>query len=250
MSEQQDCRVLVLIPCFNEAGRIGAVVTSVREALPESQVVVIDDCSSDNSGREARTAGATVLKHSSNLGYGASLETGYRYAVLRGYNTVLQMDADGQHQASELSGLLSALADGSADIVLGSRYSGPGASESVPPVRRFAHVILSRLLFLLTRLRLTDPTSGFQALNSNALAFFSSGVFPCDYPDSDVILMAHMAGLRIREVPVTMLPRASGKSMHSGLRPAYYAMKMILAMLVVVLNFQAWRKWRKIRGKV
>lgn len=245
MAELGNSQILVLIPCLNEAGRIGAVVTSVKEVLPDAGVVVIDDASSDGSAAEARAAGATVLTHCSNLGYGASLETGYRYAVAHGHGIVLQMDADGQHLASELTRLLDGLGDGTADIVLGSRYSGADDRSSAPPIRRFAHGILARLLLVLTRLRLTDPTSGFQALNRAALSFFSSGVFPCDYPDSDVILMAHMAGLRIREVPVTMLPRASGKSMHSGLSPFYYAIKMILAMFIVLLNFQAWHAWRR-----
>jgi len=245
MSEKNDRRILVLIPCLNEKGRIGNVVASVKEAMPGCRVVVVDDSSSDDSGREALRAGATVLRHSSNLGYGASLETGYRYAVRHGYDVVLQMDADGQHPASELPPLLGALSEESVDVILGSRYSSPDAAAGVPPVRRFAHRLLSGMLYSLTRLRLTDPTSGFQALNARAFTFFASGVFPCDYPDSDVILMAHMAGLRIREVPVTMLPRASGKSMHSGLRPVYYAMKMLLAMFVVLLNFHAWRRWRR-----
>ena len=237
--------MLVIIPCCNESGRIGNVVSSVREIMPRAEVVVIDDASSDNSGEEALDAGATVLRHPSNLGYGASLETGYMYAVNNNCEIILQMDADGQHPAYELPRLLEPVQSGKADIVIGSRYRNNSGEPCVSPVRRFAHALISRLLFFLTGLRLSDPTSGFQALNRQSLCFFSSGVFPCDYPDSDVILMAHFAGLRIVETPVRMLPRAQGKSMHSGLSPFYYTLKMVLAMFIVLLNFNMWRRWRK-----
>jgi hypothetical protein len=235
---------LVIIPCLNEQGRIGDVIRSVKEVLPAAAVVVIDDASSDRSPEESAAAGAIVLKHGSNLGYGAALETGYLYAVSKGYNTVLQMDGDGQHLAGQLALLVKCAAESRADIVIGSRYDRNAEPGSTSPARKAGHRIISMIIFLLTGLRLSDPTSGFQLLNGRALKFFSSGVFPCDYPDSDVILMAHMAGLKISEVPVEMRARASGKSMHSGLKPLYYAIKMSLAMFIVLLNYHSWRRWR------
>ncbi|MCK5849733.1 MAG: glycosyltransferase family 2 protein [Kiritimatiellae bacterium] len=246
MSGSQDNQVLVIIPCFNERNRIGNVIAEVKFNLPASDIVVINDSSHDGSGAEARTAGASVLTHSSNLGYGASLETGYQYAVRHKYNTVLQMDADGQHLASELPKLLQIIRNNESDIAIGSRYCKNEDTSLASPLRHFAHKIISQIIFIITRLRLSDPTSGFQALNKRALTFFSSGVFPCDYPDSDVIIMAHLAGLRVKEVQTNMQPRASGKSMHSGLTPVYYTLKMILAMFVVLLNLHAWRRWRNL----
>ena len=104
--------------------------------------------------------------------------------------------------------------------------------------------VFSGIVLLLTRMKVTDPTSGFQALGKNVVSFFASGIFPCDYPDADVVAMLHMAGFRIREVPVRMVPRAGGKSMHSGWKPVYYGMKMLLSIFIVVLNHGMWSKWR------
>ena len=235
--------ILVLMPCYNEAGRIGDVVRAVRRELPHARVVVIDDASSDTSGREAAAAGATVLRHGCNLGYGAALETGYLYAVRDQPDIVVQLDADGQHPADQLPVLLAALDQG-ADIVIGSRYLGD-ATQRQPLLRRLGHRTFALIIRLLLRRRLTDPTSGFQALSRRAVELFSSGVFPCDYPDSDVIVMAALAGLDIREVPVRMEARAGGKSMHDGLRPLYYGIKMMLSIFIVLLNFNVWRRWKK-----
>jgi len=235
-------RMLVLLPCFNEEGRIGAVVRDVRRGFPAADVLVVDDASDDRSPGEAAEAGARVLRHGCNLGYGVALETGYFFAQLHGYDVLVQMDSDGQHRPDQIPILLSALDGESCDLVIGSRYGTGGAGPAW--IRRVGHRIFAGLVLLLTRMRLTDPTSGFQALNARALRLFAGGFFPCDYPDSDVILMAYMAGLRIREVPVRMKPRAGGTSMHSGLRPLYYALKMILAMFIVLLNFQLWKNWR------
>ena len=237
-------RAVVLIPCYNEEGRIGAVVRSVRERAPDLDVAVINDASCDASAAEAASAGACVLSHGCNLGYGAALETGYLYALRRGYDYALQMDGDGQHPAAELAALRKPVEDGAADIVIGSRYSAGEATEASSPLRRAGHSIFSLAIRLLTGLRLSDPTSGFQALTRRALELFTSGVFPCDYPDSDVILMSRLAGLSVVEVPVTMKPRSGGQSMHAGLRPIYYVAKMLLSMFVVVLNVHTWRRWR------
>jgi len=185
-----------------------------------------------------------VLPHVINLGYGAALETGYMYAAERGYDVVLQMDGDGQHLAEELPALLQPVKEGSADVVIGSRHLAENNSSATPPIRRIGQRIFQVLVFCLTRFHLSDPTSGFQALSKRAVFFLTSGVFPCDYPDADVIVMAHLSGLRIREVPVRML-ESSGKSMHSGLSPLYYGIKMLLSMFVVLLNYGRWAKWRR-----
>jgi glycosyltransferase involved in cell wall biosynthesis len=226
-------------------GRIGDVIRSVKKTLPHAHVAVINDDSSDGSGDEAEQAGAAVLSHGSTLGYGVALETGYLYAVKADYDIVLQMDSDGQHLADELPLLLDPIRDGTADLVIGSRYHGTTPTPATSIIRKAGHRIFSAMIFVLTGLKLSDPTSGFQGLSKRTLSLFSSGVFPCDYPDSDVIIMAHMSGLRIREVPCRMRDRLGGRSMHSGLKPVYYGMKMLLAMFMVLLNFHQWHKWRE-----
>jgi glycosyltransferase involved in cell wall biosynthesis len=234
---------VVIIPCFNEGGRIGEVVRSIRGSYPGLDVVVVNDDSSDSSAAEARMAGAVVLTHGCNLGYGAALETGYRFALEAGCEYAIQMDGDGQHPASEVAALRSAVERG-ADVVIGSRYGRRGATAAASPMRRAGHSVFSLAIRALTGLRLSDPTSGFQALSRKAMELFTSGVFPCDYPDSDVILMSRMAGLAVAEIPVEMKPRSGGKSMHSGLKPLYYVAKMLLSMLMVLLNFRTWHRWK------
>ena len=237
--------VLVIIPCFNEEGRIGEVVRAVQHEMPGCDIAVVNDSSTDNTAREAAAAGAVVLSHGSNLGYGGALETGYKYAVRRGYDVALQMDGDGQHRPDQMKTIFAPVDCGEADVVIGSRYDANGKpSFDIPLARRLGHRFFSILLKMATGRRFNDPTSGFQCLNKEALRLFSSGVFPCDYPDSDVILMAERCGLRIQEVHVGMCERQGGVSMHSGLKPLYYGVKMLVSMFIVLLNRNKWRRWR------
>lgn len=238
----------IIIPSHNEQGRVGRVVESVHLALPSATIVVIDDSSTDETATEASAAGAIVLTHGCNLGYGAALETGYLHAKRSGASIVLQMDGDGQHRADQLQSILTPVLDGSADIVIGSRYGNPASPMHIPMIRKLGHKFFSLLIRVSCGLRLSDPTSGFQCMNSRAVELFASGSFPCDYPDSDVILMAHMAGLRIREIPVLMEDRRGGVSMHSGLRPLYYGAKMLLSMFIVLLNLRVWHQFAKLRA--
>ncbi len=237
-------RLLIAMPAHNEAGRIGPVVRDVRHLFPSADVVVVNDASTDETAREAADEGATVLTHAVNMGYGASLETAFFFAVTRGYDVVVQMDSDGQHLPAELPALLKPLMSGDADIVIGSRYGAEVRHYRTPPIRRLGQLFFGATLFLLTKRWFTDPTSGFQALNARALRLFSSGVFPCDYPDADVLLMAHLTGLKIREVPVKMIERSGGVSLHGGWKPLYYGAKMLLSVFIVILNYPLWRAWR------
>jgi glycosyltransferase involved in cell wall biosynthesis len=226
-------RLLVVIPACNEAGRIGRVVAAVRSQV-QADLLVVDDGSADATAAEARAAGAIVAPHATNLGYGAALQTGYRYALGRDYDAVLQLDADGQHDPASVPALVEAL--GRADVVLGSRFLGQGSY--LPPLeRRIGIAIFSWLGGALAGRRLTDPTSGFQAISRAALEFYAHERFPADYPDADILAMAVRAGLRLEEVPVRMLAPPPGKSMHAGLlRPIYYIFRMSLALLLIPLR--------------
>ena len=236
---------VVLIPCYNEAGRVGAVIAEVKRALPESDIVVINDASDDNSVPEALAAGATVLTHPCNLGAGAAAETGYLYALQHGYATVVHLDSDGQHPPAAAPELLQMVEKGEADLVIGSRYLDSGNTSPTPWARRLGNWVFSGLLQMITHRQYTDPTSGFRCLNRRALSFLGGGVYPCDYPDSDVILMSHFAGLRIREVPVHMPEREAGASMHAGLiGPLYYGLRMGLAIFIVLISRRRWQAWR------
>lgn len=237
-------RMLIAMPAHNEAGRIGRVIGELRRVVPSADIAVINDASTDATAQEAQREGAIVLPHAVNMGYGASLETAFLFAIRNGYDVVVQMDADGQHLPGELPSLLEPLMAGEADIVIGSRYGTRDRSYRTPLIRRLGQLFFGGILFLLTRRWFSDPTSGFQALNDRALRLFSSGVFPCDYPDADVLLMAHLAGLRLAEVPVKMVERSGGVSLHAGWKPVYYGMKMLLSVFIVLLNYPVWRGWR------
>lgn len=226
---------LIVIPAFNEEPRIAAVVAGVRTAVPEADVVVIDDGSADGTATTARAAGATVIRHPFNLGYGVAIQTGYKYALSTGYRFLAQIDGDGQHDPAGICTLLAPVRAGEADFVLGSRFLA--ADSYVPPAaRRLGMAFFRKLVSLLVGQRITDSTSGFQAFNRDVIAFFATEVFPCDYPDADVLLCLHRAGFTIREVPVRMRASTSGKSMHGGLKPLYYVFKMLLSIVVTLLR--------------
>lgn len=226
-------RLLVLMPAYNEAGRISRVLEEVRRQV-EGDVLVIDDGSADATASEARRGGARVAIHPTNLGYGAALQTGYRYALRHAYDAVLQLDADGQHDPASIPRLLAALA--TADVVVGSRFLEPG-SYRPPLARRVGMRFFGVVASALAGQHITDPTSGFQAISREALRFYAHERYPADYPDADVLAMVARAGLRLAEVPVRMLGSPDGKSMHRGLlRPLYYVFRMSLALGLVPLR--------------
>lgn len=221
---------VLVIPAYREAGRVGDIVRCARRCGLGLDVVVVDDGSPDMTADEARRAGATVVRHPYNLGYGAALHTGYCHAVRRGYTRVLQMDADGQHDPAMLPRLVAGLDEG-ADVVLGSRY----LDQTPPPtsfVRRIGTRLFARVASRWLRRPITDPTSGFQGLSRRALESVVNDGFPEDYPDTDILVEHHRRGLSVVEVPVQMHPRRGGTSMHRGARVAWYAYKMLITLLL------------------
>jgi glycosyltransferase involved in cell wall biosynthesis len=227
--------VLVVIPAYNEAERVGSVVRDVRDVLPSADVLVIDDGSADHTGREAVRAGASVVTMPVNSGYGAALQTGYKYAVRHGYHVIGQLDADGQHEARYLVPMLEALHADGCDVVIGSRFLGRDRHYRAPAARRAGIELFSRIATAVTRQHITDPTSGFQVLSADVARFFCTNVYPADYPDADILILLHRSGFRVDEVPVQMRPSA-GASMHGGHRSLYYVYKMLLSIFVTILR--------------
>ena len=227
--------IIVLIPAYNEGARIAGVLARVREVCPQHDILVVDDGSRDNTAQAARQAGAMVVSHPFNMGYGVTIQTGYKYALRHGYDFLVQMDGDGQHDPAYVPQLLAPVLAGETDFVLGSRFLG---EESYEPSlsRRIGMAFFRSLVSVLIGTRITDATSGYQAFSSKVIRFFTTEVFPCDYPDADMLITLHRAGFRIREVPVRMYARATGKSMHSGWKPFYYMFKMLLSIFVTLLR--------------
>jgi glycosyltransferase involved in cell wall biosynthesis len=176
-----------------------------------------------------------VLSLPVNSGYGAALQTGYKYAVRQGYDAVAQIDADGQHRAEHLPEMLDCLAPGEIDVVIGSRFLDPEGHYSPSVARKLGIGLFARMVRLITRQHVTDPTSGLQVMSRRVAEFFCSNVYPADYPDADILILLHRSGFRLKEIPVVMHP-SPRKSMHSGHRSLYYVYKMLLSILVTLLR--------------
>ncbi len=235
-------QVFLLIPAYNEEARIGSVIRGVKERYSSFDIVVIDDGSKDETRKRAIEAGARVISHPHNLGYGVGLQTGYKYALREGYETLVQMDGDGQHDPSYIASLLDPVQRGDTDLAIGSRFletqslDGDRLPYRASLPRRSGMWLFGTIASLIIRQKVTDPTSGFQAMNRRVLEWVSSDKFPSDYPDADVIIMLHRAGFRIQEVPVRMYENLDKKSMHSGGKPLYYVFKMFLSILVTLMR--------------
>jgi glycosyltransferase involved in cell wall biosynthesis len=228
-------RMLVIVPAYNEAGRVGRVVRDVLHYLPSVDVLVVDDGSTDSTAREAARAGATVIPLPVNLGYGAALQTGYKYAVRHRYPFIGQIDADGQHRPEDFLRMLSQLHEGGADVVIGSRFLDRDGHYQPSRARKTGMAMFGGVASVVTRQHISDPTSGFQVMRARVAKFFCSEVYPSDYPDADILILLHRSGFRITEVGVQMRP-PPGKSMHSGHRSLYYVYKMSLSILVTLLR--------------
>lgn len=233
---------LVLIPAFNEADGIVSVIGSIRAAVPDAHILVVNDGSRDDTARKAKDAGAVVLNHAFNMGYGVTIQTGYKYAYAHGYDYLVQIDGDGQHDPAFIADLLAPVKSGDVDFAIGSRFLW---FDSYRPSfsRRLGILFFRKLVTVIIGRSITDPTSGFQAFNRSVMKFFSTDIFPCDYPDADMLITLNLAGFRIRELPVRMFANPSGKTMHSGIKPVYYMFKMCLSILVTLLrNRQFYRR--------
>lgn len=229
-------RGVVIMPAFNEERTIGEVLQSIRKAAPSFDIVVVDDGSRDRTREVARSHGATVLRHPFNMGYGAALQTAYKYAAQMGYPVLVQLDADGQHDPSYVPALARRILEHHSDAVVGSRFL-LGAGYIPPFARRVGMVLFGYIASVVTHRRVTDPTSGYQAMSRKVFEFLQSDVFPADYPDADVLILLHRAGFKVEEQPVAMRASPTGKSMHAGiLRPMFYVFKMLLSIMVTLLR--------------
>lgn len=224
-------RGLLILPAWNEARSIAAVVAECRDKAPGYDVLVIDDGSTDATAALAAAAGATVVSHPFNIRYGAALQTGYLWALRHGYDFVVQIDADGQHDPADVAALAAPIVEGRAELVVGTRFH-PGSSYEMPLLRRLGQSWFRFLVKSLCGIRLGDPTSGLQALHRDVLELYATDAFPLDYPDADVLVLAARSGLRIVEVPAHMRVEAGSPSMHSGPRVLWYVYKMTLSVVM------------------
>jgi glycosyltransferase involved in cell wall biosynthesis len=227
-------RELVAIPAWNEDASIAMVVDLVREQRLGVEILVVDDGSTDRTAEEALKAGARVVSLPFNVGVGGAMRTAFLYAQREGFEAVVQVDADGQHDPSDLGSLFDGLHD--ADIVVGSRFH-PDSMYFVGGPRKWAMVLLSRALSRMNKSPISDPTSGFRAAGPRAISLFSTN-YPAEYLGDTVgsLSIAIRNGLIIRETPVTMYYRAHGRPSKNALWSALYLGRATLALIATVLK--------------
>lgn len=228
--------LLVIIPAFNEE----ASLPRVLEGLPGSacglpvKVLVIDDGNPDRTPEVARARGATLISMPFNLGIGAAVQTGFKYARDRGHALAIQFDGDGQHRADQIEALIAPVVSGELDVVIGSRFLGQGGDRS-SFARRFGIRLLRRMNSVLTGQTITDSTSGFRAYGRRAIEFLAAS-YPHDYPEPEAVFLLHRHGFRIAEVPAAMEPRQGERSSITVLSAMYYMIKVMLAILVEAIR--------------
>ena len=226
-------RVIAIVPAYNEEGAIGGVVDAIHALDGSFDVVVVDDASTDATAAVARAHGAEVLRLPINLGIGGAVQTGFRAALAGGYERAVRLDGDGQHDPAELPRLLQPLERDEADVVTGSRFVDGDGHYRPPLARRIGITWFARLVSAVTRTRVTDTTSGFQALNRRAIALFAED-YPADYPEVEATVLVLRHRLRLVEVPVRMREREHGSSSITFVRSIYYMLKVTLALFVAM----------------
>lgn len=225
------------MPALNEEASIADVVREVRSSLPECVCLVVDDGSSDRTAELASYAGAVVARLPFNLGVGGAMRFGFRHARAHGFDSVVQIDADGQHDPSAVRALLAGLAD--ADLVIGARFAGTGDYRVRGP-RRWAMRLLANVISRLARTPLTDTTSGFRAAGPRAVALFAEE-YPAEYLGDTVesLVIATRAGLVVRQLPVAMRARAAGAPSQNAVRATVYLGRACLALVFALLRPRA-----------
>jgi glycosyltransferase involved in cell wall biosynthesis len=226
---------VALVPAYNEERNIGRVLGELRAFDPGLHVVVVSDGSTDATAEVAAAAGAHVIRLPFNLGIGGAVQTAFRYAWEEGFELAVRVDGDGQHDASQLGAVVAPVLAGEADVAVGSRFLESHVVENSgyrsSAARRVGIRILAWVASTIARQRVTDPTSGFQALNRRAIGLYAADL-PHDYPEVEGLVMAIRHRVRLKEVPVTMREREHGRSSISALGSVYYMVKILLALFV------------------
>lgn len=220
---------LIIVPAFNEEQNLPGVVKDLRKNCPESDILAVNDCSTDDTLQVLEEQNILFLNLPVNLGIGGAVQSGYKYAVENGYDIAVQFDGDGQHDAKYVKALMEPIETGTADLVIGSRFIEKQGFQS-SGMRRFGINFLSGLIFFLAGVRVKDVTSGMRATNRKLFSYFAEH-YAQDYPEPEAVMCAGLTGARITEIPVKMKERAHGKSSIKSFGSVYYMLKVTLALL-------------------
>jgi len=240
---------IVIMPCYNEARNIKVVLTSLLQMDFNIDVLVVNDGSTDGTLNQLRGLEVKVVSHPFNMGYGAALQTGFKYAASNGYQYIVQLDSDGQHDVKYVKTILDKLREGEVDLVIGSRFLNGAKQMRFGFTKKIAVGFFKYIIRVLGKKKLTDPTSGYKGMSRRLFSFYSRmGSFPNDFPDADVLIKTLRLGFKLDEVSVEMRDRTDGVSMHSGLKPIYYMIKVTLSIIIVMLREKVAKEGRDSNG--
>ena len=236
--------LLIILPVKNEEKNIGKVLEQLSrpEIRAIADILCINDASSDASGQIIDRYPCVQITNVFGLGYGSALQLGYKYAVRKNYRYVIQMDADGQHDACNIPMIYEKLQEEgeggkTPDIVLASRFMENSSEFRVSTVKKFAFWLFRSMILAVTGRKIADPTTGLQGLSRAAFTYYSGyNNFDYQYPDANMVMQMLLLQFQVTEVPAVMYARTDGKSMHSGLEPVGYMMRMFLSVLTVVFR--------------
>ncbi len=238
--------VLILIPALNEEAAVASVIHEVRAVMPDVDIIVADDSSTDNTRPVARAAGAEVLTLPAHLGLGGCVQAGYKLAFELGYNYVIRVDGDGQHDPADIPRILDALYKTGCQMVIGSRFIERNGQRTTAP-RTVGIAIFRLLLRPILGKAVHDPTSGFVGVNREALAVFSRS-FPLEYPEIEALVVLQRRRFQFVEVPCHMRRRRGGRSTITPIRSLYYIVHVLLGVFVNILKFERRRWFRRQKG--
>jgi len=235
-------KILTIVPAYNESANIGKVIEDICGHEKKLDILVVNDGSHDHTGAIAEESGdAFVINLPCNLGIGGCVQTGFKFAKIKGYDIALQFDGDGQHKAEEINKILLPIEQDVADVVIGSRFIKKNIGFQSTFLRRIGIKIFEIVNSVLIKHTITDNTSGFRAYNRKAIHFLSEN-YPLDYPEPEAVIILGKNNFRISEVPIIMQEREGGKSSIQGIRSLYYMIKVLLAVIMSSLRPQIFRE--------
>ncbi|KTD18973.1 glycosyltransferase family 2 protein [Legionella jordanis] len=228
-------KVLVIVPAYNEEDSLPSLLSEIKQLGYDA--VVIDDCSRDATAQVASKCGFPVLSLAANLGIGGAVQTGFKYALSHGYDIVVQVDGDGQHNPVWIESLIDPIIKGEADCVIGSRYvrENPDKDYKTPFARRMGMYFSQSILYLASGIHVTDTTSGLRALSRRAFEYFAK-YYPVDHPEAEALFMLHRKGFRIAEIPVKMRGRVHGQSLFNFAKASLYPIRVLIGFTGLLLK--------------